>query len=113
MRAAWHTKSAPGVSKRASTTRDLAQRSFCAKHCIQWTPINLNDGFGGGHRSSGNLIFNMVRETCDHGCINSWDRLPLLSDVGIDGETASYFPKENAIWANFLINNYQSVWPLE
>ena len=32
--------------------------------------INLNDGFGGGHHIEGNLIFNMVRETCDHGPIN-------------------------------------------
>jgi hypothetical protein len=73
--------------------------------------INLNDGFGGGHEISGNLIFNMVRETCDHGCLNSWDRLPLLSDV--NGQGSSYFPKENQIFSNFMINNYQSVWPLD
>jgi hypothetical protein len=29
--------------------------------------INLNDGFGGGDLISGNLIFNQVRETNDHG----------------------------------------------
>jgi hypothetical protein len=59
--------------------------------------VNLNDGFGGGHAISGNLIFNMVRETCDHGPINSWDRLPLLSDV--NGEGSSYFSKRKSnIW---------------
>lgn len=75
--------------------------------------VNLNDGFGGGHEISGNLIFNMVRETCDHGPINSWDRLPLLSDVDQGEGSSSYFPKENQIFSNFLINNYQSVWPLD
>jgi hypothetical protein len=29
--------------------------------------INLNDGFGGGSKISNNLIFNMCRETGDHG----------------------------------------------
>ena len=33
--------------------------------------INLNDGFGGGHSIEGNVIFNWVRETQDHGPINT------------------------------------------
>ena len=48
--------------------------------------INMNDGFGGGDLISGNLIFNMVRETNDHGPINTvtrpsslFSRLPPLS----------------------------------
>ncbi len=30
--------------------------------------ININDGYAGGHRIEGNLAFNCVRETSDHGC---------------------------------------------
>ena len=36
--------------------------------------INLNDGFGGGDLVEGNLLFNAVRETNDHGPINTWVR---------------------------------------
>lgn len=36
--------------------------------------INVNDGFAGGHEISRNVAFNMVRETSDHGPINTWDR---------------------------------------
>jgi hypothetical protein len=32
--------------------------------------ININDGFGGGHKISRNVGFNMVRETSDHGPFN-------------------------------------------
>lgn len=45
--------------------------------------INLNDGMGGGDLISDNLIFNVVRETQDHGVINSWDRQPFLTDHGV------------------------------
>ena len=31
----------------------------------------------------GNLMFNMVRETIDHGLLNSWERGPYISDVGM------------------------------
>ena len=33
----------------------------------------------------GNLIFNFVRESGDHGMFNSWDRQPIVRD-GIDGK---------------------------
>jgi hypothetical protein len=29
--------------------------------------LNWNDGFAGNNRIEGNLVFNMVRETGDHG----------------------------------------------
>lgn len=35
--------------------------------------INFNDGLGGENRVENNLVFNMVRETADHGPFNSWD----------------------------------------
>ena len=44
--------------------------------------INFNDPFGGGDVVKGNLIFNHVRETVDHGNINSWERGPYISDIG-------------------------------
>ena len=36
--------------------------------------INFNDGFGGGDTVTRNVLFNWVRETRDHGPINTWDR---------------------------------------
>ena len=35
--------------------------------------VNFNDGFGSGNLLKNNLIFNIVRETGDHGPFNSWD----------------------------------------
>eukprot|EP01047_Picozoa_sp_COSAG01_P088765 COSAG01_NODE_21045_length_921_cov_0.751825_1_plen_113_part_10 len=40
------------------------------------------DPFGGGDVVRGNLIFNHVRETTDHGNVNIWDRGPYISDIG-------------------------------
>ena len=37
--------------------------------------INLNDGFGGGDLIEGNIIFNMVRETNDHGQYTTHDNI--------------------------------------
>jgi hypothetical protein len=36
--------------------------------------VNLNDGFCGGETIESNIFFNWVRETQDHGPINTWDR---------------------------------------
>lgn len=43
--------------------------------------ININDGFYGNHTIGYNVIFNAVRDTKDHGTINSWDRQPYLTDA--------------------------------
>ena len=74
--------------------------------------INFNDGLGGGNRLENNLIFNMVRETNDHGPFNSWDRVPYLTRVK-DGQTPSLNPATSNITRNFLINNYHSTWPID
>ena len=74
--------------------------------------INFNDGFGGGNLIKNNLIFNMVRETSDHGPFNSWDRQPYITRVK-DNHTASLEPAVSIITRNFLINNYHSTWPLD
>ena len=74
--------------------------------------INFNDGFGGGNFLKNNLIFNMVRETGDHGPVNSWDRQPYLTEVR-DGASPSLTPETSYINQNFIINNYHSTWPLD
>ena len=73
--------------------------------------VNFNDGFGGGNLLENNLIFNMVRETGDHGPFNSWDRQPYLTAVK-DG-TAMLTPAQSNITRNFIINNYHSTWPID
>jgi len=68
--------------------------------------INFNDGMGGGNILDSNLIFNMVRETQDHGTFNSWDRQPFLS---LDDEgKPTYVSKTNEITRNFMINDINS-----
>ena len=74
--------------------------------------INFNDGFGGGNFVKNNLLFNFVRETHDHGPINSWDRQPYLTEV-LDGKTKSLTPAESVITQNFIIGNYHSFWPID
>ena len=50
-------------------------------------------------------------ETDDHGPINTWDRVPYITDL-YDGKP-SLSVQENQIYRNFLINNYRSVWPID
>jgi hypothetical protein len=73
--------------------------------------VNLNDGFGGGAILSNNLLFNSIRETDDHGPINSWDRQVYLQQRS-DG-TDSIIQEESYITHNFIINNYHAVWPID
>ena len=73
--------------------------------------VNFNDGFGGGNLFKKNLIFNMVRETGDHGPFNSWDRQPYLTKV--KNGTPSLTPAQTNLTLNFLINNYHSTWPID
>ena len=54
--------------------------------------INFNDGFGGGNILENNLMFNLVRETGDHGPFNSWDRQPYLTKLA--NGSASLTPAE-------------------
>lgn len=74
--------------------------------------VNFNDGFGGGSNVTKNLLFNFVRETKDHGPFNSWDRQPYLTKVKHE-KTASLTPKENYMTYNFIINNFNSYWPID
>ena len=74
--------------------------------------ININDGFYGNHTINHNVIFNTVRETGDHGPINSWDRQPFLTDA-VQSDIPSLWQHESYIHHNAIINNYNSVWPLD
>ena len=47
--------------------------SYPFLHATAYTN-SLLQGFGGGHVFQGNVVWNMVRETGDHGPLNSWDR---------------------------------------
>ena len=44
--------------------------------------ININDGFCGSLRLESNVLFNWVRETQDHGPINTWDRQAYVQPDG-------------------------------
>ena len=74
--------------------------------------IEVNDGFYGNHTLSWNVIFNTVRETSDHGPINTWDRQPFLTDAVQPG-LPSLWQHESYIHHNVLVNNYRSVWPID
>ena len=43
--------------------------------------VNINDGFCGGHQIRGNVLFNWVRETQDHGPINTCEWRPRLAPL--------------------------------
>lgn len=85
--------------------------------------FNFNDGFGGGNLVRGNLLFNHVRETGDHGPVNSWDRQPYLTRNGVvDGFTdtqrlglagTSIVKARCSIEGNMIINGYNGVWAVD
>ena len=74
--------------------------------------VSFTDGFGGGHRVSNNLFFSFVRETSDHGLVNTWDRQPYVTTMR-DGKTPSAIPADSLISRNLLINGYRAVWPVD
>lgn len=75
--------------------------------------INFNDGFGGASVLTGNLIFNMVRETDDHGMFNSWDRQPYITPAQCTSGPPSIIPAANHIDRNFIINGYAGRWAID
>ncbi|UJR20272.1 hypothetical protein I4U23_023403 [Adineta vaga] len=74
--------------------------------------VNINDGYYGNHTISGNVIFNSVRETSDHGPINTWDRQPYLTD-SVESGIPSLWQHESYIHHNVLFNNYNSFYPID
>ena len=66
--------------------------------------MNFNDGFGGGSKVAGNLMFSTVMESGDHGPFNSWDRQvwTWLDDLG----NATVVKEYDEITGNFFMGNY-------
>jgi hypothetical protein len=72
--------------------------------------ININDGLAGGHIIESNLLFNTVRQSSDHGCINTWDRQPYIWNLA---NLTNLYPNPTHFSKNFLVSNYRSVWPID
>lgn len=75
--------------------------------------INVNDGAIGGHLFTRLVLFNTVRETGDHGPINTWNRMPQLATPFGTSGPPSLLPTWSAITSNLVVGNYHSVWPLD
>jgi len=85
--------------------------------------INQNDGFGGNDLVARNLVFNMVRESADHGPYNSWDHQVFLTFNGVDDGFsaqdkwghggASIIKAYSRIERNFFINGYNGIWSID
>ena len=74
--------------------------------------INTNDGFHGNHTIEYNVLFNCVRETGDHGPINTWDRQPYLTEARDGVGRAGLDQHWSYIHHNVLLNNYNSYYPI-
>eukprot|EP00730_Choanoeca_flexa_P003425 TRINITY_DN11409_c0_g1_i5.p1 TRINITY_DN11409_c0_g1~~TRINITY_DN11409_c0_g1_i5.p1 ORF type:complete len:280 (+),score=53.64 TRINITY_DN11409_c0_g1_i5:249-1088(+) len=83
--------------------------------------LNINDGFWGANWIEGNVLFNGVRETGDHGNFNSWDRQVWLVANGVDdGYDASVHPPglsviraQDTVVRNIILNGYNGVWTID
>eukprot|EP01060_Flectonema_neradi_P036536 TRINITY_DN7048_c0_g1_i1.p1 TRINITY_DN7048_c0_g1~~TRINITY_DN7048_c0_g1_i1.p1 ORF type:complete len:816 (+),score=150.06 TRINITY_DN7048_c0_g1_i1:63-2450(+) len=60
--------------------------------------INVNDGFCGNLVIENNVLFNWVRETQDHGPINTWDRACYHQPGG------GIYPRWNRVVRNLILN---------
>jgi len=64
--------------------------------------VNINDGFCGGHVLQRNVIFDWVRETQDHGPVNTWSRSMYLDPTG--NESTAGAPEWYRITGNAIFN---------
>ncbi|CAF4094592.1 unnamed protein product [Rotaria magnacalcarata] len=74
--------------------------------------INANDDFYGNHTLSWNVIFNTVRETSDHGPINTWDRQPFLSGA-VQSSLPSVWQRESFAYTIDKTTNDKTYWKCE
>ena len=72
--------------------------------------ININDASLGGSLISGNLLFNLCRESGDHGPINSWQRTPFFNDLR--GYTSTR-QLTDEVAGNVVLANYNSMAALD
>ena len=75
--------------------------------------INVNDGFAGNKTIAWNVLFNAVRETSDHGPVNTWDRQPYLTEQRLGAGQPSLIQHESFIHHNALFNSYNSFYPID
>ena len=94
-------QSAPIFQALSRSSRFLSNAMFNVPRAA----VNINDGFAGGTEVAYNLAFNTVRETSDHGCINTWDRQPFLT-LQPGSQQPSLQPAYNWLHHNCLLNNY-------
>jgi hypothetical protein len=66
---------------------------------------DINDDSGGGLLIQNNILFNLIRETADHGPINSWNRQVYLHNFT---GTPSVTPAVNRVNQNFMLGNYNT-----
>ncbi len=62
--------------------------------------------FGGGDEVFENLLVNTCRESSDHGPINSWDRVPYITDLRTG--QPSIIPAPRRVHHNFILATYNS-----
>ena len=65
--------------------------------------VNFNDAFMGGDVLEGNLLFNMVRETDDHGTFNSWDRKDMVWNCPTKTNALCFTPEITQIRNNMFL----------
>lgn len=78
-----HVRQADFLRVPGARCQHHAEETFVLRRAA--SRLQLNDGFAGGNVIEGNLIFNMVRETGDHGPYNSWDPPALPHKLGRAG----------------------------
>ena len=71
--------------------------------------VNINDGAFGGHTISDNVMFGCVRETRDHGCVNTWDRERFI--FGASGNQT--LPDVTRISRNLIVSSYSSFFGID
>ena len=78
--------------------------------------VAMNDGFGGEHLVEHNLMFNLVRETVDHGPFNTWDRQGYLQRNPYTGKVQTH-ALMSMVNNNFFMGNREvglfSLWQLQ
>ena len=70
--------------------------------------ILFNDGFGGNNSVNHNILFNLCRESSDHGPFNSWDHTPYLTKVRSGGYNESIIKSIDNIFNNFILSNFEA-----
>ena len=102
----------------AGYTQFLTARATLQSNVIYNCPragINLNDNAFGGNVVEMNLVYNTVRETNDHGTLNSWARTGFINVEA--GPTPSYDVLWNQVRNNMLVcgfsANNHALWGLD